>query len=83
MDESLKSYHITMMNLISPKGPQTPPWTGPPLSKQQEVASFDEVFYWPTDNEIMSKEKVNEISNNLEDIIVNNLPPEPKKAKKK
>ena len=77
MDEALKSYHITMMNLILPTHPQNPPGIELPPSKRWEVVSTDEVFYQPTDDEIMTEEKVNEVSNNLEENVVNNLPPEP------
>ena len=66
-----------MLNLILPTQPQTPPTIEPPPNKRQEVVPYDEVFYRPTNNEIMTKEKVNEVSNNLKENVVNNLPPEP------
>ena len=71
------------MNLILSTCPQTPPSIKVSLRKGQEVVSTDEVSQLPSDNEIITVEKVNEVSNNLKEPIVNILPPKPNQVQHK
>ena len=45
IDKAIKSYYITMINLISPTRPQTPPGIESPKSKGKEVVSTDDLLY--------------------------------------
>ena len=76
MDVTLSSFHIVVMNLMKTTRPQIQPGIEPLPSKRQEIVSTDEVLYLQPGNEIMTEEKADDVSDNLEETVVNHLPPE-------